>query len=754
MAAKRNPVLNETIPSDLVASFRDPARLCPVLSGAAWLNGKSLVVRTASNDVEVSASKSLLAQVYALCDGTRTIDEVVAQAAPVHAGEIGDFVHFLLQEGALIDANLLTTQAAMYAFQGSPFGLVAPSRVSNQLCRRFLWNAAGAYSTQPRGARRVSQVPMSDLFAARVSTYTFDDQPVAEQALLKMAWSIAGVVRTRHERVGYVTPKRTIASAGGMHLVQVFVALRRAVDTYKAGVYRVLYPSEKTVALEWVGANQGMIPRAFSKPWELSVATGAFFLMADAQAAAMRYRNRAVQYLFMEAGAALHNAGLTAPQLGLGFATIGGYYENIVQRMCDLENRLVLGAGIFGPKPKQRQLKDANRALDLEFTWVNGNSDRYSMPFHLASARVRTPGDDRPHTWGRDVDPWIAYRKAAAEAVEREGFREPKGLFTGRLHELAGAVDPRDVIQYTDEQLANADFPFAPFDAKREHCWVGATNLRSGERVCVLAELVYSQAAIAAQGYRTGKPVTQVTSSGCAAGVSVNDATLRALLEVVERDAFMRHWLAQRPGEAVSHEVLPAGIAERIRSLGRAGCRVSVQRLNSPWAHVCLVAAQNADLHFTTMGTAAASNFNHALKSALEETEARVYAWIHGHKPEIDTPELVATPEHHFELYGSKRFFRRADAVLFPSKSDGAVPAPLRIRDQAQLVRRMAGGGLHPVVVDITPANASIDQGRSQLFVVKALVPGLLPVSFGFRREPLGMVPRAHSAAKFPHPFP
>ncbi|NNU44254.1 YcaO-like family protein [Ramlibacter montanisoli] len=669
MPRQPNAVFNDAIPGEVQAARADPARLCPALAGAAWLRGQRLAVRTATRDVEVRAPRALLAQVYALCDGTRTMEEVVAQAPLAHSAELREFLPFLLAQGALVDANLLTLHAAAYAHQGSPVGLVAPAEVTNQLCRRFLWNASGAPGKRPAATREVPWAPLSPLFAERVSTYTFDDAPVAEEALLQFAWSIAGVVSTRHERVGYVAPRRTLASAGGMHLLRVHLVLRRPVGRHAPGVYRVLYPAEKAVALERVASEGGLLPRAFGKPWELQGATGAVFVTADGEAAALRYRNRALQYLFMEAGAALHNAGLTAPQLGMAFATIGGYDEKAVASLCRLGGDAVLGSGIFGVAPTPAQVERSAQAPDLEFAWVDSSSERYALPFHLARARVRTAGEERPHTWGRDADPWLAYVKAAAEAVEREGFRAPRGVCVAAMADLPNAIDPRSVVRYSDAQHARAGFPFVPFDPARAYCWTRGTQLADGGDVHVLAELVFSRTSLEALGHAhaAGPPCTQVSSSGCAAGRTREEAAHRALLEVVERDAFMRHWLRQRPGRLLDRAALGAQVGGRLAAMEAAGCRIAVQHLDSPWAHVALVAAQHESLHFTTMGTAAKENFEAALLGALEETEARVYAWLHGHRGHVRHAAQVATPEHHFELYGCRRHFRRADAVLFPA---------------------------------------------------------------------------------------
>jgi ribosomal protein S12 methylthiotransferase accessory factor len=761
--ARPNRWLNGAIPSAVQAAVGDPSRLSPMLAGGSCIRhrGKAarLVVRTAAADIEVDAPGALLEKVFQWCDGTRTVDEALAACAgdAAERAEMADFIAFLLSQGALIDANLACAHAASYAFQFSPFGLAAPAADTDPICRRFLWNADAAPATRPAGTVRVPDAPLAPWFAARVTQYTFDDRAPSAQSLHQLLWSLAGVVQTRHPRIGLVTPQRTLASAGGMHLLQVYVALRRPVGRWAPGVYRVDYPEQKAISLRRVGGGIDLLPLAFGKPWELTFATGAVFLAADPVVAAMRYRSRSLQYLFMEAGAALHNGALSADALGLGYATIGGYYERPIARLCGLGRELVLGSALFGAKAAPEQLALVAHSPDIDFAWVNGDSAKFSMRFHLARAKVKTADDDRPHTWGRDTDPWRAMQKAIGEAVEREGFRQPRGIVTGRLAQVAGALDPARLVRYSPAQYEAPGFPYRPFAPEQACPWATGVDLVRGEPVRVLAELVFSRASLAAQGHAMPQPCTQVTSSGCAAGVTMEEATHRGLLEVIERDAFMRHWLSQTPGEVVPEALWPRAIARRVQPLVEAGCRVVIQKLDVRWAHVALVAVQHHGQHFTTMGTAACSHFSRAAEGALDEAEARVYAWLHGHAPSISRPEEVSTTEHHFELYGLRRHYRRADRVLFPTKPAHAAFWPRPHAAAASLdalARRFAAAGLSPIAVDITPANHHVDQGRTPLSVAKVLVPGLLPISFGYQREPLGMVPRIHPGAKFPHPFP
>jgi ribosomal protein S12 methylthiotransferase accessory factor len=333
---------NESIPSRVAQSVTDPARLCPVLPGPAWLRGDCLSVRSGPGSFEVEAPNALLVQLYQLCDGVRTRAEMEASAP-----ELRGLVDALLARGVLDDASLLTLRAAAYGQHGSGFGRTAARAVTAELCRRFIVEDT-ADPNLPPGAQYVGTAPLAGFFTARISSGAFAGHPISEDALVQFAWSIAGVVRDRHEVLGPGAARRTLGSAGGMHLLQVHLVLQQPVGTYEAAVYRVVYPAEKLVVLQRLAPENGALPGAFIKSGKLVGATGAVFLSADVRVAAMRYGNRALQYLLMEAGAALHNAALTAPPLQMGFAVIGGYDDAAVQRLCALEDRFVLGSGLFG----------------------------------------------------------------------------------------------------------------------------------------------------------------------------------------------------------------------------------------------------------------------------------------------------------------------------------------------------------------------------------------------------------------------
>lgn len=758
-----NKILNETVPRAVMAALRASDRVTPMLAGASCIrqNGGDgiLVVRTPETEVEVAASAALLDRVFTLCDGTLTVDEVLARIDDAgEREEFASFLGFLFEQGALIDGNLACAHAIGYGHQLSQVGVAAPPALSDLIAPRFRWNPENAPRVLPKDTVRVASAPLDGFFEDRASLYTFNDKPVPESALHKLLWSAAGVVHAVHPRSGPVIAHRTLASAGGMHLLKVFVALKRQVGRYAPGVYRVEYPGERLVALTRVNDDIAALPLAHTKPWQLEYATGVIFIAADPSIAAARYRNRSMQYLFMEAGAALHNVALTAPALGLAQATLGGYYERPAAELCRLaESEVMLGTSMFGVKPTQRQLeRSLTDSPTFAFGWVGAQAPNYQMSFHLARAKIIDDHDERQYTWGRDKDPVLAVRKAMAEAIEREGYCQPRDLVMGRIDEVRGAVDPSPHAFYTDAQYHSPGFAFAPFDATKPHAWVPARELATGRKVHVLADLVFARTALRQAGLAIERPFTQESSSGCAAGLDLQDATLRALREVIERDAFMRHWLAQRPGQIVPPSQWPRAVRERMALLQAAGCKVSLQKLDSPWLPVAMASVQHEDAHFTTVGAGANPDFAVAANGAIDEIESRVYAWLHGQAPNGVPPEAAATPEDHFSLYGMAEHFHKADAVLFPetAASTSAWPRKQSGDTLETLVSRLARAGMSAYAVDITPRKHRLDQGRTPLSVARVLVPGLVPLSFGFGREPLRLVEAIHPDAGFPHPFP
>lgn len=373
--------------------------------------------------------------------------------------------------------------------------------------------------------------------------------------------------------------------------------------------------------------------------------------------------------------------------------------------------------------------------------------------FHLVRARIEREDAPPSEGWGRDTDARLAQVKAVAEAVERADYqRLPASAFITAACELASFLDPRNLVRYRLAQFAYPHFPFAPFDPAQARWWLPAAAVLGGADTHAVADCVCSPRAFTAD-YRQAL-LTDASSSGCATATRIEDAIERAALELLERDAFMRHWLAQVPGLEVRADTLPAAAAARIRRLMDAGCSAGVQCLARGMHPTWFAWAQHEGLHFTCVGAGSGLDAEAALEGALNELDTFALARLAGVPPEAIREEDVRRPTEHGALYATPGYFRRADRLLRGAEC----AAYADVADAFSLPRealyaklQQAGHPLH--WVDLSGEAPRVMLEGQPLHTVRVLAPGLIPIAFGHRRLPLGMVREYASGCEAVHPF-
>lgn len=175
------------------------------------------------------------------------------------------------------------------------------------------------------------------------------------------------------------------------------------------------------------------------------------------------------------------------------------------------------------------------------------------MSFHGSVNNSRKLGQwygDRISLGTSFNNPLAARRAAIGEAVERYcGNFVPDTLRKASYDELRAkgeqAVDPEELLLYSDRQYEAKGFPFVRFTRDLEVYWAPGRELSTGEPAWVPASLVYPNYFVDALAY---EPKTNfVNLSGIAAGAGREDAERSALEEVIERDAVTVWWISGSP---------------------------------------------------------------------------------------------------------------------------------------------------------------------------------------------------------------
>lgn len=433
--------------------------------------------------------------------------------------------------------------------------------------------------------------------------------------------------------------------------------------------------------------------------------------------------------------------------------------------------------------------------------------------------------------WGGHTDSFArSARVGVLEGLERYAGMRARARttsVTGSLNQFgADAVDPREAGLYSE--AFHRDNPrVRPFDPDREIAWVWGWSLRDQVPRLVPEILTYYHAPGLENRF------VQESSNGCASGGSVAEAAYFGLMEVVERDAFLLTWYGRQPlpeiDPASSSRPSTRAMVDRLAMYGYRA-RFFDTRITFPIPVVTAVAERfDGGPGRMCFGAGAGLDPESALDSALceiatdavnlpgrtERDEARLRAMA------ADFGLVTALHDHPL-VYGVPEMGRHADFLLRSRGHDhdhgngngnghgngngqgsghgngngqvssdadghGQGPGHGRPRTVAELqwpdpwgstasddvrtdlercVSAVTEEGFDVVVVDQTMP----EQRALGLHTVSVLVPGLLPIDFGWSRQRALGMPRMRTALftaglrervlergdlnPAPHPFP
>jgi ribosomal protein S12 methylthiotransferase accessory factor len=185
--------------------------------------------------------------------------------------------------------------------------------------------------------------------------------------------------------------------------------------------------------------------------------------------------------------------------------------------------------------------------------------------------------------------------------------------------------------------------------------------------------------------------------------------------------------------------------------------------LASSFACVFAVFVQSTTRPFTAVAAAAEFAPEPALDRALHEVEARVLHAAAFPATPLRAASEVTGLEDIPRLYQSPRWYRHADFLAAGPVVQRFATEPPPCRGWAQLPGRLAREGHRLLAFDLTPPHASLRQGRTPLHVMRAVIPGLIPIWFRPGLEPAGLdayqraarSPGARAVRRSPaiHPF-
>ncbi|WTL22852.1 TOMM precursor leader peptide-binding protein [Streptomyces sp. NBC_01506] len=395
--------------------------------------------------------------------------------------------------------------------------------------------------------------------------------------------------------------------------------------------------------------------------------------------------------------------------------------------------------------------------------------------------------------WGGHADTFAqSVRIGVLEGLERYAGMRARAKAAGTHGSLNGlraagehALDPREVGLYSEE-FHRANPHVKPFHPDRELPWVWGYSLRDHRPVLVPEVLTYYHAPGLENRF------VQESSNGCASGGCMEEAVYFGLMEVVERDAFLLTWYGRAAlPELDSRTSTRAATRQMVDRLEMYGyeARFFDTRISFPIPVITGVAVRpDGGRGRMCFGAGAGLDPESALAGALceiatdavnlqgrterDETRLRAMATdydkvaaLHDHPLAYGIPEMGNNA--HF-LIGEPGAPRQRKRSLTEAYGDGSLP-PVSddLRDDLiRCVSAVTDKGFDVVVVDQTMP----EQRDLGLTTVSVIVPGLLPIDFGWTRQRALGMPRLRTALReagmrerdltdadlnlAPHPFP
>jgi ribosomal protein S12 methylthiotransferase accessory factor len=397
---------------------------------------------------------------------------------------------------------------------------------------------------------------------------------------------------------------------------------------------------------------------------------------------------------------------------------------------------------------RSRSLKDMKDFLiedylDYKTGFLNAKMVDFVSPF--ADVGVNLPMFDQDEaTAGRTHSYAESEMTAIMEGLERYCGMAPRGkktMVSDCYRNLADhALNPVTVGLYAKDQYEEPNFSFKPFHPDDPMDWVWGYSFLRQSPIMVPQQLAYYSSSC-------GQGFVYETSNGCALGGSMEEAIFYGIMEVVERDSFLLTWYAQLPLPRL--DPCSAGdlelelMVKRLQAV--AGFDLYLYNatmengIPSVWALAKNTKPRGVNLICAAGAhpdpVRAAKSAVHELSGMMLNLDEKFDANREQYVQMFNDPSLVRGMEDHSMLYSLPQAEERLQFLLeenrplrmFQEEFNRTSTHPDLTDDLKDVLLAFHRLNLDVIVVDQTTPELK----RNELYCVKVLIPGMLPMTFG-----------------------
>jgi ribosomal protein S12 methylthiotransferase accessory factor len=735
----------------------------------SWIDGADLVFRSDVSPEQTRITEDrvgehgLIQRIIRFADGHATRERIIDQvltgfdstAIDWTVSEVDDAITFLIDQGVVLPSAELAKR--FYSDTSRP-PMFPRRRTTDEIARITADDTFepidGEVYTAPATPTEIGRIALY-----RESCRSFSDRPMRLNDLMAVLHNAYGLIpkKSAPERL-----HRPIASGGGLYASRLYVIIKEGgVSGLPGGMYQ-FDQQRNGQEVSIIKSPRELHPRelqfALNDHTTVHGAPVLLVIAADIDRHVVKYGNPGVDVAADEIGEIGQMVDMTLAELGANSLRFGGFDHKKMNDLLMLPKgtttRRVIAIGYTDGRQHNDNedhsiIQEISRLAEGTDIFTAIGSPPYAhnttpLGFHHRGAGYKLMHfPESPVRWsgGTAISEKLAMLKAGVETLERYASGDVFVDLVAKATELDSGswLDPGLVVPYTQEQTDMLGLK--KFDENSQIEWVVGKTM-SGAPIYVPVDMVF---------YPIPKSIIsrdlfyKANSSGVAAHSTYEKAADAAINELIERDAFMRAWMTKTPPDIFDKSTLPAYWQKKIDYWLERGRSMEVLDMSQHDTNVAVVTSVSLDgsypYFFMGAGTSGAS-FDTAMAKAFEETELgivqKLYYMNRDGVPEPIAPDSVGEVEDHQKLY------------LHRSSSDKLqwLWSGNMVKFESDMSKGNSVDLPDPIIVELQSNTPAVR-------IVRALVPGLIPISFGYGSEHYSLLNLDSMALPVDvHPFP
>ena len=168
------------------------------------------------------------------------------------------------------------------------------------------------------------------ILAQRRSLRQYQDRYLTQEELTALVWATQGVTLASQNYL-----LRTAPSAGALYPVETYLAVHKVEDMVP-GIWHLNLPEFSLELLKEMDSRQPLVQACLCQRF-MGEASVDFIWTGILNRAMWKYRERAIRYIFLDAGHICQNLMLAAAALNLGCCPVGAFFDDEVESLVGVD---------------------------------------------------------------------------------------------------------------------------------------------------------------------------------------------------------------------------------------------------------------------------------------------------------------------------------------------------------------------------------------------------------------------------------